>query len=67
MAPDTIALRERLIELRDAALRQLADGVPVIDLGLLRTVVDCSACLQVLDALAAEAEQTAAETPCRPR
>ena len=51
MAP----LRDRLREVRDAALAQLAAGLPVVDLGLLRLLVDADAALRVLDALDAEA------------
>jgi hypothetical protein len=44
------ALRERLIQLRADALRQLAEA-ETIDSGLLRLLVDANSGLRVLDAL----------------
>jgi hypothetical protein len=50
MTPDdAAALRDRLIELRADAVRQLAEAVPIIDTGLLRLVADTTATLAALD------------------
>ena len=50
MTPDkTEALRQRLIELRQDALAQLVEAVPVLDLAMLRIVADIGAVLAALE------------------
>lgn len=44
------ALRTRLEEVRDDALRQLAAALPAVDGGLLALVANISAVLSVMDA-----------------
>ena len=46
---DTDRLRDRLLELRADAMRQLCVALPIIDGGLLRLCADASAVLAALD------------------